>query len=605
MTITRYRSYSDHLFQRYGKRVFRLGIDPGFPCPIRAGGPCAYCLESESRASYLADAVSVTDQVAQAREFVTRRYKAQAFILYVQARTPTNTSPDLFRDMLDEALAAASVCEIVVATRPDCFDDRWAHMLAGYSAPDRVVGVELGLQSANDNTLRRVNRGHGRAAFESAFAAARSAGLEVGVHVILGLPGEGAAECAATADYLAALRPDAVKLHNLVIVEGTELYKQHKQGLVTPPSGDEYVALAAEFIARMPRNTVVVRMTCDPPRHRHHLPSDFPAKAQVPRLVEAELARRGLRQGDLCGAEPPTYGQAARLPARSAAIMYTPPMTYHDLPALMTRLTGDEKHSASSTSTLEVLWVLYDRILNVAPDRLDDPARDRFLLSKGHGPMAYYAVLAAKGFLPPDELDGFAGFDSRLGQHPDGTLVPGVEIGSGSLGHGLPMAVGLCLGLRLRFAGEEKLPWVFCLLGDAELEEGSNHEAIAYAGRLGLGGLTAVVVDNHSSSLGWPGGIGRRFEVEGWRATTVDGRDHGELEHALAHRSETEPHVVVADIPAAEAPPAHSTNGGRSTDGSATNRFGTDERSANGSATNGGGTNGAGGHATAAGGNNA
>src|ERR1700742_2645507 len=92
---------------------------------------------------------------------------------------------------------------------------------------------------------------------------------------------------------------------------------------------------------------------------------------------------------------------------------------YEDLPELLTLLTGDEKHDWSSLSTIDVLWVLYDRILRIAPDHPDDPGRDRFLLSKGHGPAAYYAVLAAKGFIPEEWLDDLAGPDSRLGHHPD------------------------------------------------------------------------------------------------------------------------------------------------------------------------------------------
>src|SRR5918911_3188135 len=123
-------------------------------------------------------------------------------------------------------------------------------------------------------------------------------------------------------------------------------------------------------------------------------------------------------------------------------------LEYEDLPRLLTLLTGDEKHEPSSTSTLDVLWVLYDRVLHVDPARPDDPDRDRFLLSKGHGPTAYYAVLAAKGFFPVDWLDDMGGWDSPLGNHPDRVRVPGVEIGTGSLGHGLGIGVGVALGLR-------------------------------------------------------------------------------------------------------------------------------------------------------------
>lgn len=222
-----------------------------------------------------------------------------------------------------------------------------------------------------------------------------------------------------------------------------------------------------------------------------------------------------------------------------------------NLRSLLSRMTGDDKHSNAATSTLTALQVLYDQVLNVDPSRPDDPERDRFFLSKGHGPMAYYAVLAAKGFIDVDELDSWAEFDSRLGLHPDGVLVPGIEIGSGSLGHGLALGVGTALGLR---AQGRLQPRVVVLVGDAELDEGSNHEVIALAGRLGLGSLTVVVVDNESSTHGWPGGIGARFTVEGWAESTVDGHDPDALRKALTDTRQDQPLVVVATVAKKDAP---------------------------------------------------
>lgn len=221
-----------------------------------------------------------------------------------------------------------------------------------------------------------------------------------------------------------------------------------------------------------------------------------------------------------------------------------------ELMPLLRRLTGDEKHGPSAHSTLDVLWVLYDRVLRVSPDTADDPWRDRFLLSKGHGPAAYYAVLAAKGFIPVDWLDDLGGADSRLGHHPDRMLVPGVEIGSGSLGHGLGLAVGMALGLRAGPAPGRPggPPRVYVLLGDAELDEGSNHEAIAYAGATGLDSLTAVVIDNQSATHGWPGGLESRFTVSGWTAARTDGRDHEAIAAALAGHRPGRPHLVVATV---------------------------------------------------------
>jgi transketolase len=203
--------------------------------------------------------------------------------------------------------------------------------------------------------------------------------------------------------------------------------------------------------------------------------------------------------------------------------------TYDDLPELLPRLTGDEKHDSSSFSTLDVVWVLFDSVLE--PD-------DAFLLSKGHGPAAFYAVLAAKGLVPVEELGRFGAFDSILGYHPDRVLVPAAGIGSGSLGHGLPIGLGRALAGRRTFV----------LLGDAELDEGSNWEAVQYAGRTGLDRLTAVVVDNASSTYHWPGGIGSRFALEGWDVVRVDGRNHDELARELARRVPGRPRCVVAEV---------------------------------------------------------
>lgn len=216
----------------------------------------------------------------------------------------------------------------------------------------------------------------------------------------------------------------------------------------------------------------------------------------------------------------------------------------------MALMTGDAKHSESATSTLDVLWVLYDRVLNVSPETAGDPGRDRFLLSKGHGPMAYYAVLAAKGFIPVAALERFGGFDSILGGHPDRNLIPGVEISSGSLGHGLGIGVGLAIGLRLSVnsADGDAGPRVFVLLGDAELDEASNHEAIHFAGATGVKRLTAIVIDNSSRSHRLRGGLEGMFEVAGWEVREVSGRDHDALEAALTAPATSWPTAVIARV---------------------------------------------------------
>jgi len=219
--------------------------------------------------------------------------------------------------------------------------------------------------------------------------------------------------------------------------------------------------------------------------------------------------------------------------------------TYEDLPGLMALMTADEKHDLAAESTLDVLWVLYDRVLRINPARADAEPRDRFYLSKGHGPMAFYAILTAKGFIDASELPRYGQFDSVLGQHPDRNLVRGAEISSGSLGHGLPIAVGTALGLRAMGLSDDR---VFVLTGDGELDEGSGHEAIAFAGRAGLEALHCVVVDNSSATYGWPGGIETRFAAEGWSVARVSGRDHDALEAAFAAPHPGRPRAVIAVV---------------------------------------------------------
>jgi len=211
---------------------------------------------------------------------------------------------------------------------------------------------------------------------------------------------------------------------------------------------------------------------------------------------------------------------------------------------LLGLMTGDEKHDPASHSTLDVIRVLYERVLHLSPVTMDDPRRDRFLLSKGHGPSAYYAVLCDRGFFPESWLPGWGSFDSPLGFHPDRNLVPGVEISSGSLGHGLPLAVGTALGLRAQGIDSR----VVVLVGDAELDEGSNHEALELAPALGLDALTVVVVDNRSTTYVVPGRVAERFTTEGWHVVTVDGRDRDALEKALTERPVGLPNVVVATV---------------------------------------------------------
>ena len=214
-----------------------------------------------------------------------------------------------------------------------------------------------------------------------------------------------------------------------------------------------------------------------------------------------------------------------------------------DIQNLMTYATGDEKHDSSTHSTLDVLWVLYDRILHYKPQNPTYEDRDRFVLSKGHGPIALYAILAAKGFFPIETLKTFANWDSTLGMHPDRNKIPGIEVSSGSLGHGLPTAIGISLALRIK--GNKRR--VFALIGDGECNEGSIWESILLAGNMHLSHLTCIVINNHSSSLNLDS-LAEKFTAFGWVATTVNGRAHDAIYNALTRTDTIRPTAIIAEI---------------------------------------------------------
>ncbi len=192
-------------------------------------------------------------------------------------------------------------------------------------------------------------------------------------------------------------------------------------------------------------------------------------------------------------------------------------------------------HLGGSLSTVDILTVLYFGVLRINPAHSDDPDRDIFVLSKGHAALALYAVLAERGFLPTAELASFGRADSRLAGHPM-RAVPGVEMPTGSLGHGLALGLGFALAARL--AGRSQRSFV--LTGDGELQEGSCWEAAGCAAAQHADTLTAIIDANglqlggHTADLGAPGVLADRWRAFGWSVRECDGHDQAALAQALA-----------------------------------------------------------------------
>lgn len=210
---------------------------------------------------------------------------------------------------------------------------------------------------------------------------------------------------------------------------------------------------------------------------------------------------------------------------------------------LQTAFRAREGHIASALSIVDIVWVLYGRILKCNARQPGWEGRDRFFLSKGHGCLALYAVLVEKGYFGQDVLNSFASFHSPLGGHPDRTKCPGVEASTGSLGHGLPMAVGAALALRIKQSSSR----VYCLVGDGECNEGSIWEACLLASHHRLSSLCCIVDFNHSTDRALDlGNLEAKFQSMGFETETVDGHDHEQLTQALASGAWSMPRAVIA-----------------------------------------------------------
>jgi transketolase len=204
-------------------------------------------------------------------------------------------------------------------------------------------------------------------------------------------------------------------------------------------------------------------------------------------------------------------------------------------------------HIGGDFSVADILAVLYGEILRVDPEHPHDPNRDRFIMSKGHAAVSLYATLALSNFFSVDELATFAQAESRLNGHPNRRKVPGVETNTGPLGHGLPVAVGIALGAELRGASFH----TSVVTGDGEMQEGSNWEALMYAGHRGLRNLTLTIDRNHlqqgdrTATTNDLNPLDEKLVAFGWQVTTVDGHDHAALIAAYQTPAER-PHAIIA-----------------------------------------------------------
>ena len=297
-----WRSRGDVLRSRFGERVQKLSIDAGFTCPnldgTKARGGCTYCNNASfSAAVGLRRKFTISEQLERARAFYAARSSARKYLAYFQPYTNTYAPLETLRAVYDEALAFPGVVGLAIGTRPDCVPDPVLDLLESYARGGVYIYLELGLQTANDETQRRTNRAHGLADFEDAVARAAGRGLELCAHVILGLPGEGPADARRTAEALAPLPVDAVKIHHFYVCEGTPLADEWRAGRVAPPELPVYIELLADFLERIPERIAIERICADCRPALLIAPNFRGGVTEVGRRLKEEMMRRGTRQG--------------------------------------------------------------------------------------------------------------------------------------------------------------------------------------------------------------------------------------------------------------------------------------------------------------------
>jgi hypothetical protein len=309
--VPRVHSFGQAMIEKHGERVHKIALDAGFTCPNRDGskgiGGCTFC-NNVSFSPGARDRLPLAAQFASARRAIAAGIGARRFIAYFQAYTNTYAHVDELRVLYDAALAEPGVIGLAIGTRPDCVPPEVLDLLADYRARGHEVWLELGLQSAFDETLARVNRGHGFDAYETATRAARARGIPVCCHLIVGLPGEGEVHCHATLERVLAVGVDGLKLHPLHVVKHTRLAIDWKRGAYTPLAQADYVRIACDLIERTPWDVVFHRLTGTASRDILLAPAWCAHKWAVLNAIGAELERRGSRQG----ARAPTVRGEAR-----------------------------------------------------------------------------------------------------------------------------------------------------------------------------------------------------------------------------------------------------------------------------------------------------
>lgn len=264
-----YNDYGAWMRRQFPFRVQKISVDAGFSCPNRDGhishGGCTFCDNRTFNPSYCQPSKSIAEQIAEGKEFFSRKYPEMKYLAYFQAYSNTYGSLDTIRRRYEEALAQEDIVGIVIGTRPDCIDSSLLDYLEQLNSQTFII-VEYGIESVSDATLRRVNRGHTFECSRQAITATHERGILTGGHIILGLPGESADDNVAQATTISQLPLDILKLHQLQIISGTALAEEYQREPFPLYTADEYIDLCRRYIERLRPDLVLERFVSQSPK---------------------------------------------------------------------------------------------------------------------------------------------------------------------------------------------------------------------------------------------------------------------------------------------------------------------------------------------------
>ena len=264
-----YNDYGTWIRRQFPYRVQKISIDAGFTCPNRDGristGGCIYCDNRTFNPSYCQRRHSVTQQLEEGKRFFAHKYPDMKYLAYFQAFTNTYAPLSQLKALYEEAQQVDDIVGIVIGTRPDCVSDELLDYLAELNQRTFVL-VEYGIESANNDTLLRINRGHSFEQSQEAIQRTKQRGLLTGAHIILGLPGEDAAESLRQASIISSLPIDILKIHQMQIIRGTRLAEEFAANPFHIYTVDEYIQLIAEYIQRLRPDLILERFVSQSPK---------------------------------------------------------------------------------------------------------------------------------------------------------------------------------------------------------------------------------------------------------------------------------------------------------------------------------------------------